>query len=98
MYLISAEGQGYPAGMTRLNELRAARNLGAATATSSTFLDAVLKERRFEFLGENQRYYDLVRTGKALTTISGMQSYQQLFPVPDEEIVLNDLLDQNPDY
>jgi len=98
MYLISAEGQGYPDGMARLNELRAARNLGPAAATSTTFLDAVLKERRFEFLGENQRYFDLVRTGKALTTISGMQSYQQLFPVPDSQIVLNDLLDQNPGY
>ena len=98
MYLVSAEAQGYPNGLARLNELRKERGLGDADVTADTFLDAVLNERRFEFLGENHRYYDLVRTGKALSTISGMQSYQLLFPVPDAQRTLNDLLDQNEGY
>lgn len=98
MYLISAEGQGYPDGMGRLNELRNKRGLGNATATADTFIDVVLEERRFELMGENHRYYDLVRTGKALSTISGLQSYQLLFPVPDSQRTLNDLLDQNEGY
>ncbi len=98
MYLISAEGQGYPNGVGRLNDLRAKRGLGASDATAANFLDKVLEERRFELMGENHRFYDLVRTGKALSTISGLQSYQLLFPVPDSQRTLNDLLDQNEGY
>ena len=98
MYLISAEGQVYPDGLGRLNELRRERGLDDVQVTADTFLDAVLNERRLEFLGENHRYYDLVRTGKALSSISGLQPYQLLFPVPDAQRVLNDLLDQNEGY
>ncbi len=70
MYLISAEAQGYPNGVARLNELREARGLGGVSVTNEgNFLDAVLSERRFELFGENHRYYDLVRTGKAIETL-----------------------------
>lgn len=99
MYLISAEAQGYPAGVARLNELREERGLGPAAATNeSSFVDAVLKERRFELFGENHRYYDLVRTGKAIKEI-GIQEYQLLFPIPDTEITKSKkILTQNKGY
>lgn len=86
MYLISAEAQGYPNGVARLNELREARGLGGVSVTNQTnFLEAVLAERRFELFGENHRYYDLVRTGKAVETL-GIKEFQLLFPIPDTEI------------
>ena len=99
MYLISAEAQGYPSGVARLNELRAARGLGGASATSQeSFINAILKERRFELFGENHRWYDLVRTGKAVETL-GIKQFQVLFPIPDTEITKSkDVLVQNPGY
>ena len=99
MYLISAEAQGYPNGVARLNELREARGLAGVTVTNQdNFLDAVLKERRFELFGENHRYYDLVRTGKAIETL-GIKEFQLLFPIPDTEITKSKkVLVQNPGY
>ncbi len=98
LYLISAEAQGYPAGVARLNELRKARGLGPAPASSpSTFLDAILKERRLELLGENHLFYDYVRTGRAVSAL-GIRETQQLFPLPAEELRLNPKLVQNPGY
>lgn len=99
MYLISAEAQGYPNGVARLNELREARGLGGVSVTNETnFLDAILSERRFELFGENHRYYDLVRTGKAIETL-GIKEFQLLFPIPDTEITKSKkILVQNPGY
>ncbi len=99
MYLISAEAQGYPTGVARLNELRAARGLGGASATNQeSLLNAVLKERRYELFGENHRWYDLVRTGKAIEQI-GLKEFQLLFPIPDTEITKSKkVLVQNPGY
>ena len=99
MYLISAEAQGYPNGVARLNELRDARGLGGVSVTNQTnFLDAVLKERRYELFGENHRWYDLVRTGKAVETL-GIKEFQLLFPIPDTEITKSKkILVQNPGY
>lgn len=99
MYLISAEAQGYPAGVARLNELRQARGLSGASATNQeSFVNAVLKERRYELFGENHRYYDLVRTGKAIETL-GIKQFQLLFPIPDTEITKSKkILVQNPGY
>ena len=99
MYLISSEAQGYPNGVARLNELRDARGLGGVSVTNEgNFLDAVLSERRFELFGENHRYYDLVRTGKAIETL-GIKEFQLLFPIPDTEITKSKkILVQNPGY
>jgi hypothetical protein len=99
MYLISAEAQGYPTGVARLNELRAARGLGGASVTNAeSMVNAVLKERRYELFGENHRWYDLVRTGKAIETL-GIKEFQLLFPVPDTEITKSKkVLVQNPGY
>lgn len=99
MYLISAEAQGYPNGVARLNELRQARGLGGVSVTNQTnFLDVILNERRFELFGENHRWYDLVRTGKAIETL-GIKDFQLLFPIPDTEITKSKkVLVQNPGY
>lgn len=99
MYLISAEAQGYPEGMARLNELREKRGLGAAKAANdATFLEAVLHERRLELLGENHMYYDYVRTGKAIEKL-GIKEFQLKFPIPDDEISLSKgQLVNNPGY
>lgn len=65
MYLISAEAQGYPTGVERLNELRTKRGLTALTVgsdiTASNFLYKIMAERRVELAFEGHRYYDLRR-------------------------------------
>lgn len=98
MYLISAEAQGADSGIGRLNELRKARGLSELIPGSeAAFKEALMLERRREFVCENHRYYDLVRTGLAESEL-GIQSYQKLLPVPESELQNNSLLTQNPNY
>ena len=95
MYLISAEGQGLSNGLPRLNELRQQRGLDAVyPATEEEFIDAVLAERRLEFLGEGFRWFDLVRLGKLCETV-GLDEKYTCMPIPDRELDLNPLLKQN---
>ena len=96
MYLISAEGQGYPEGLGRLNELRVHRGLSpAAPASEEEFLDAVLDERRLELFGEGFRWFDLVRTGRYEKTVS-VDSRDTVLPIPARELTLNKRLKQHP--
>lgn len=101
MYLISAEAQGINGGLERLNYLRNQRGLANLSPTPSNeaeFLDAVLAERRKEFLTEGFRWYDLVRTGKAVSVL-GIQDYQCLMPLPSNELLYNpNLRPNNPGY
>lgn len=97
MYLISAEAQG-PAGISRLNELRAARGLSPlATSSKEEYIDLLLDERRREFVGENMLYHDLVRTNRAIKDL-GILPHQTLLPIPGKELQLNDNLTPNPGY
>lgn len=97
LYLISAEGQGV-AGIGRLNELRAARGLGAVSAASDDqYLNLILEERRRELFAEGFRWVDLVRTGKAKAVL-GIQDREVLMPLPETELLLNKKLEQNDDY
>ena len=100
MYLISAEAQGRIDGLARLNELRETRGLAPINPTPATdeaFMDAVMDERRRELATENFRFYDLVRTGRAVEEL-GIQPHQVLIPIPGQQRLLNPLLGQNPGY
>ena len=101
MYFIAAEGKGV-GGMALLNEFRATRGLGAVSAsTEAEALDLVLTERKHELVGEGHRWYDLVRTGKFVSTINSpeVQEYHCLFAIPQTQITLTGgLLKQNPVY
>lgn len=98
MYLISAEAQGFSKGLPRLNQLRIKRGLPALSVNNTeAFTEAILKERQLELLGENFRYYDLVRTEKAIQQL-GILPYQTLLPIPGGELLLNTNLKPNPGY
>ena len=52
---------------------------------------------------EGHRWFDLVRTGRALSTMSskGMKPYMTIFPIPLNQIeLINDrsIFSQNPGY
>lgn len=98
MYLISAEAQGFPKGLGRLNDLRKERGLeGVDPKDKDEFLQCVLDERRKELLAEGFRYYDLIRTNMAKTTL-GLKDYQHVLPIPGKEMISNPNLEPNPGY
>jgi len=88
------------AGLDRLNDLRVARGLQPLSITDeSEYAAAVAEERRKELAFEGFRWYDLVRTDKAIEAIPEVTSdYQFRLPVPVSELDLNPMLHQNDGY
>lgn len=82
-----------------INQVRERAGLEPLTMVNR---ELILQERRVEFAFENQRWFDLVRTGKAveILTLHGknIQPHHQLFPLPSSELEINPNLTQNPGY
>ncbi len=59
------------------------------------------RERQVEFCFENQRWYDLLRTDRALEVLraqgKNIQPHHLLAPIPAEQVLINQL-EQNPVY
>ncbi len=69
------------------------------------FRNAVLQERRVEFVNEGIRWYDLKRTGNLIEYVNrakgddaNPQEYNYVFPIPQRELDINKNLTQNPNY
>lgn len=78
---------------------------GLIPTTSSNFAALLLEvesQRQKEFAFEGHRWFDLVRTGRALDVLPNVNNINQtLFPIPLNEILANDAIgqqDQNPGY
>ena len=66
--------------------------------SGTALTEAIWKERRLELAMEGDRFFDLVRTGKAAQEIEGFTSGKsELFPIPQEEVDISEL-SQNPGY
>jgi hypothetical protein len=110
MYLIRAEAAAHLGNLNQaladVNTIRLRAGLLASTAnaTSQTaVLAAVMKERQTELFCEwANRWYDLKRTGAAAAVLgtekTGYTPNAALYPVPQPQIQLNNLLKQNPGY
>jgi starch-binding outer membrane protein, SusD/RagB family len=107
MYLIAAEsymmsGQSGPA-IVKLNALRNARAIAGKsnvllpseeTQVTAKNIDVILDERARELCGEQQRWFDLKRTGKLLervglyngTAKNYIQAYHVLRPIPQPQM------------
>lgn len=94
-----------------LNQIRKRAGLAEVSAVNenpalqldsqAAFRLAIEKERRMELAFEGHRWFDLVRTGRALDVMAsqGMQAHQALFPIPQSQIDINPgLMTQNPGY
>jgi len=93
-----------------INAVRTRAGLGGLPTglSKDDFINAVLQERSWEFFAEGDRWYDLTRTGKFLTEIPKAVNNvfptrtplpkHKYFPIPQDEINANDLLEQNPDW
>ncbi|HET9278614.1 MAG TPA: RagB/SusD family nutrient uptake outer membrane protein [Flavitalea sp.] len=93
-----------------INTVRTRASLGGLPTglSKDDFINAVLQERSWEFFAEGDRWYDLSRTGKFLTEIPKAVNNvfptrtplpkHKYFPIPQDEINANDLMEQNPDW
>lgn len=108
-YLIRAEAKAHLNDLSSatqdLNAVRNQAGLGATTATTTEeLLEAIIKERRLEFFTEfGHRFFDLKRTNKLDSTLSGVKlgwdAKDQLWPIPATELLVNpNLQPQNFGY
>lgn len=77
--------------------------------TQEEVLEAIWKERKFEFAFEGHRFFDLVRTGQVMEVLQNVQRMngpavsipeigKALFPIPNFELDANENLEQNEAY
>lgn len=102
-----------PGAMALVNQVRARVKLSPKNATDAeTAESTILNERRLELAGEGIRWFDLLRTGKAIQVMNALtvkgasgqpltynvQTYQLVMPIPQDQINLNPKLVQNDGY
>ena len=101
--LINAEAAanlGNAEATARLNEVRTRANLAPSVGT----IENIWKERRVELALERDRFFDLVRQGRAGTVLRAhgkafVDNKHELFPIPQAQIDLSGgRLLQNPGY
>lgn len=94
-----------------VNQIRSRVSLANTTAGNQADMRlAIEKERRLELAFEGCRWYDLKRTGRAITVINSVTNFggvsqkynltekKLLWPIPQAELDMNVLLVQNPGY
>ncbi|MFD1143740.1 RagB/SusD family nutrient uptake outer membrane protein [Larkinella insperata] len=93
-----------------INPIRKRAGLTDLTGLNQAALRLALeKERRVEFLHEGQRWFDLVRTGRAQPVLNAhfasqnlsfrLDDFELIFPIPQNEVDLNPTtIKQNPGY
>jgi hypothetical protein len=85
-------------GLSALNEIR--KRAGLSNLNSLTQA-AVWDERRAELAMEEDRFFDLVRSGRAASILGPLgyvEGKNNVFPIPTTQMQLNDNLVQNPNY
>ncbi|MGM0546693.1 MAG: RagB/SusD family nutrient uptake outer membrane protein [Bacteroidota bacterium] len=119
MYLNRAEARArqqtpdLPGALSDLNEIRNRAGLQDTSGTEvdeqEEVLQAIEKERGIEFIEEGHRWYDLVRTGRAMDVLTNIdrtngepvsldEPGRMIFPIPSRDIDANDNLEQNEAY
>ena len=112
LYLIRAEARarqgkvtGANSALDDINALRARANAPLVPSVSqSQMLSIIEEERVFELAFEGNRWYDLVRTGRATAVMTAFspnwKDTYELWPIPQREMLNNPALvgNQNPGY
>ena len=92
-----------------LNMVRTRAGLSGTTAVSQGDLrDAIDLERRLELIGEGHRWFDLLRTGTALSVMNQyfkdnnilitIDEHNLLMPIPQSQVNTDPAIKQNPLY
>lgn len=116
MYAEALNEAGYQSGgeaFTTLNLVRTRAGLAAKTAANTSTQEAfrlvIEQERRVELAFEGHRWFDLVRTGRAITVLNSKKEQIRLvsdltennlvFPIPQSQIDINkEKIQQNTGY
>lgn len=103
LYLIRSEARAQQSKLaTALADLNAIRDrAGVPLSTASTAADLLLaieKERQVEFPFEADRWFNLVRTGRATAVLGISDANKFVFPIPNSEILADKALTQNAGY
>ena len=88
-------------GLTALDAVNQVRDRAELPLLDSVTLQNIWDERRAEFALEEDRFFDLVRTGQAVQALSAngyVEGKNNLFPIPANQRQLNPNLEQNPGY
>jgi hypothetical protein len=83
-----------------INMIRYRVNLPAINSTGATLLNDIYKERRLELALEGNRFNDLIRWGLAEKELGdkGYKSFNNIWPIPELELMKNPNFMQNPGY
>lgn len=109
LYLIRAEARfrtnDAAGARADLNALRSKRGLAVVDAglAGDALFNQILNERRKEFALEGHRWFDLKRNGLTITkhgtnTAVPYSDYRLLAPLPQDQLILNKQLVDNPGY
>lgn len=115
MYAEALNEVGFQSGGDAFKYLNAVRSRAGLPAMSSSATDdryrilnqqsfrlAIETERRLELAFEGHRWFDLIRTGRALDVLKSsknIQAYQLLLPIPQQQIDINPkVIKQNSGY
>jgi starch-binding outer membrane protein, SusD/RagB family len=89
--------------LSDINSIRSRAGLQPVlTGTVTSLRNLIEREKQIEFAFEGKRWFDLIRTKRAMDLVPTVtQPYQMLFPIPLSEILANpniDIEDQNEGY
>ena len=111
MYLIRSEAiyrGATVSGVTAIDDLNRVATNRNAEAYATVTLDNLFEESRKEFLFEGHIFFDMKRLQKSLvrndynldplTKDIDFPSYRWALPIPENDILYNDNIDQNPGY
>jgi tetratricopeptide (TPR) repeat protein len=90
--------------LNNLNKVRTrAKVKGYSNLSKDDTREKIYLERRLELSSEGQRWFDLVRTGRAFSVMQsyGMKPFMTVFPIPLAQLqIINDrnVFPQNPGY
>lgn len=97
------------AGAGYLDQVRNRAGLGKTSSiTQAALRNDIELERRFELVGEGHRWFDLLRTGNAVSVMNSwftannilitIDAHHLLMPVPQSQIDTDPAIKQNPGY
>jgi len=96
-----ANGAAVPlsSGVTAMEAVNRVRRRAGLNDLTSLSLQQIWDERRAELAMEQDRFFDLVRTGQAASVLPGfIVGKHEVFPIPASQLQLNLNLMQNPGY